>query len=112
MSRSSTTGYAAPVLVEIKVWMARRRINQTELAAKIGVAQSWVSKRLAGTVALTVDDLGAIATALDVPAWEFLRPAPQPSLSRSATELMQYRYTDGSERKRRARSARTIKPAA
>ena len=71
----TTSRVAEPVLTEIKVWMARRRLNQSELAVKLGVAQSWVSKRLAGKVVLTVNDLGLISEALDVPVSEFFRPA-------------------------------------
>lgn len=70
----TTSRSAEPVLTEIKVWMARRRINQSELAESLGVAQSWVSKRLAGKVTLSVGDLTEIAAALDVPAAEFFRP--------------------------------------
>lgn len=113
MSRNTVTGYAGPVLLEIRVWMARRQMNQSELAARIGVAQSWVSKRLSGTVALSVDDLGAIAEALDVPAWEFLRPAPQPaSLRRSDMELMQYRYPGNPKSTLGSVTDKSIKPAA
>jgi transcriptional regulator with XRE-family HTH domain len=72
----TTSRTAEPVLTEIKVWMARRRINQSELAAQLGVQQSWVSKRLSGKVALTVNDLGLISEALSVPVGEFFRPAP------------------------------------
>lgn len=87
----TTSHTAEPVLTEIKVWMARRRVNQTELAAKLGVAQSWVSKRLAGKVALTVNDLGLISEALDVPVGEFFRPA---SLEKRLTrDSVQNRYT-------------------
>ncbi len=105
-----TSTYVEPVLVEIKVWRARRNVTQSQLAAQLGVAQSWVSKRINGVVGLTVDDMARIAEALDVPPWEFLRPAPQ--ASRSATELMQYRYTSALMGKVRAASARTLKPAA
>lgn len=101
-----------PVLVEIKVWMARRRMNQSDLAAKLGEAQPWVSKRLSGNVGLGVDDLARIAVALDVPASEFLRPAPQPVERRMATELMQYRYNATSSGKAVAKSARTAQAAA
>jgi transcriptional regulator with XRE-family HTH domain len=108
-----TSTYVEPVLVEIKVWMARRDVTQVELAKRLGVAQSWVSKRLNGVVALTVEDMARIAVALNVPPWEFMRPAPQVSSnSSSATELMQYRYTSALMGKVRAASARTLKPAA
>lgn len=69
----ATASLAEPVITEVKVWMARRRLNQSELAARIGVDQTWVSKRLNGRVHLSVDDMGMLAQGLDVPAAEFLR---------------------------------------
>ena len=105
-----TSTYVEPVLVEIKVWMARRDVTQVELAKRLGVAQSWVSKRLHGVVALTVGAMARTAEAPDVAPWGFLRPAPQ--TSRSATELRQYRYPSALMGKVRAASARTLKPAA
>jgi transcriptional regulator with XRE-family HTH domain len=87
----TTSRTAEPVLTEIKVWMARRRINQSELAAQLGVQQSWVSKRLSGKVALTVNDLGLISEALGVPVGEFFRA---PSVKREAlTDSVQNRYS-------------------
>jgi transcriptional regulator with XRE-family HTH domain len=87
----TTSRVAEPVLTEIKVWMARRRVNQSELAVKLGVAQSWVSKRLAGKVVLTVNDLGLISEALDVPVGEFFRIA---ALDKGLTrDSVQNRYT-------------------
>lgn len=87
----TATRNADHVLTEIKVWMARRRINQSELAAKLGVQQSWVSKRLAGKVALTVGDLTAISEALEVPAAEFFRVAVLDK--RTTRDSVQNRYT-------------------
>ncbi len=104
-----TSALVEPVLIEIKVWMARRRLNQSELAAKIGEGQPWLSKRLNGTVGLGVDDLVRIAAALEVPPGTFLQ-SPDPK--RSATELMQYRYPVGQSGKSRAKAARTPKAAA
>lgn len=86
----TTNRNAEHVLTEIKVWMARRRINQSELADKLGVQQSWVSKRLAGKVSLTVGDLTAISEALDVPAAEFFRVAVLDK--RTTRDSVQYRY--------------------
>jgi transcriptional regulator with XRE-family HTH domain len=63
--------FAAPVLTEIKVWMARRRLSQVELAKRMGVGTTWVNKRLTGEVATSVEDLGRFAVALGVPAAEF-----------------------------------------
>lgn len=65
------------VRTEIKVWMARRRMSAADVAARLGHAPSWVSKRVGvgATVALTVDDLVAFSEVLDVPVVEFFRLA-------------------------------------
>lgn len=70
---SSTDSTPHHVRTEIAVWMRRRELTQDELAAKIGVGQSWVSKRLTGKVSISVDDLESFALALGVPAAEFFR---------------------------------------
>ena len=54
------------VATEVKVWMARRRMNQGDLGAALGHDQTWVSKRLSGRTAITLDDLDALAQALEV----------------------------------------------
>lgn len=84
---TTTTSASEPVRVEIQVWMARRRMNQSDVAEAMGVAPSWVNKRLHGAVALSVDDLMRIAAVLDVPIGELFR-TPEPY-----TELRPTRYT-------------------
>jgi transcriptional regulator with XRE-family HTH domain len=54
-------------------------LTQVELAERIGHDHTWVSKRLAGHVSLSVDDLLEFADALDVPATEFFRLADFPT---------------------------------
>lgn len=76
-----------PIRVEIQVWMARRRVNQSELAEILGVQPSWVNKRLHGSVNLTIDDLLGIAGALDVPVSAFFDGPP------ARTELRPTRYS-------------------
>lgn len=41
--------------------MARRRVTQTQLAAHMGVSQSYVSRRLLGQEAFDLDDLDVIS---------------------------------------------------
>ena len=53
--------------------MARRRLNQTELATAIGRSQSYVSRRVTGEFAFDLDDLERIAAALGV-AYDRLLP--------------------------------------
>jgi transcriptional regulator with XRE-family HTH domain len=62
----ASTGLNDAVLEEIRVWMARRRLNQSELAELLGEGQPWVSRRLGGRTPLTVDDLQRVADALGV----------------------------------------------
>lgn len=52
--------------------MARRRSNQSKLAAKLGVTEPWVSRRLNGKTDLTIEDLYRIAAVLEVDAVELL----------------------------------------
>jgi len=49
----------------IRVEMARRSMSGPDLAAALDVAPYWVSRRLAGTIAIDLADLGMIAAALD-----------------------------------------------
>lgn len=61
------------VRVEIAVWMRRRGMTQEALAGLVGHEQTWVSKRLTGRVAISIDDLEKFGKALGVPAAEFFR---------------------------------------
>lgn len=47
--------------------MARQRKRQTDLGDVLGLTQGAVSKRMSGTVALDVDEVGKIASFLGVP---------------------------------------------
>ena len=58
----------------VRAEVARRRLTQAEVAAVLGLPASSVSKRLAGTVPLTVLDLIALAMAWHVSV-ESLLPA-------------------------------------
>jgi transcriptional regulator with XRE-family HTH domain len=57
---------SAEVGANIRAEMARRGLSQTELASRMGIGQSALSKRLAGTVALDVNELAAVAGFLHV----------------------------------------------
>lgn len=52
--------------------MARKRISQAELADMLAVSQPAVSRRLSGRVALSVDELVAIANLLNIPLSELV----------------------------------------
>lgn len=55
------------VAAEVRAQMARRRITQQMLADELGREQTWVSRRVSGKVAFTVDDLAVISALFRVP---------------------------------------------
>ena len=57
---------------EIKVMLLRRNMSGRRLAAKLGVSQTWLSSRLAGTTPIDLNDLDRIATAIGVPVQALL----------------------------------------
>lgn len=80
-------GTTNDVLAEIRAWMGRRNVSQTDLGRALGVAPSWASKRLSGSVELSVSDLIAIAAVLDVSPMAFFDPPA------TRTELRPTRYS-------------------
>lgn len=58
---SVTTG------ANVRAEMARRGISQTALAKEIGMSQAAVSARLRGVTPFDINELHAIAKALDIP---------------------------------------------
>lgn len=51
---------------DVRALLAYRRISGNALAARLGLSQKWVSRRLSGEVAFDVDDLQLIASELGV----------------------------------------------
>lgn len=51
---------------EVRAYMGRRRVSAVQLGRTIGKSQSYMSRRLTGETAFDIDDLEAIARALDV----------------------------------------------
>lgn len=51
----------------LRAELARAGRNQTWLADELGESKNWVSRRLAGTTDITVDDLYRLCGALSVP---------------------------------------------
>ena len=58
---SATTG------ANVRAEMARRGVSQTALAQTVGLSQTAISKRLRGATPFDVNELIAVAAALDVP---------------------------------------------
>ncbi|MGH2866782.1 MAG: helix-turn-helix domain-containing protein [Solirubrobacteraceae bacterium] len=72
------TTYAELVAERVRAQMGRRRISQHQLADKLGRSQSYVSRRCRGVDPLDVEELEAIAEALQVPIAELI-PLPEAS---------------------------------
>jgi transcriptional regulator with XRE-family HTH domain len=60
------------VAAALRAEMARQRMDQRTLAARVGRSQTWVQYRASGRVACDVEDLALLAEALDVPVSRFL----------------------------------------
>jgi transcriptional regulator with XRE-family HTH domain len=60
------------VAEEINAMLARRRMNKSELARRLGVSHTWVTNRLSGTQPIDLNVLDRIARALDVPVQSLL----------------------------------------
>lgn len=57
---------------ELRALLARRRMSVSELARRLGVAQSYMARRVDGRVALDLDDLESIAAILGVEVADLL----------------------------------------
>lgn len=60
------------VAAALRAEMARQRIDQRTLAARVNHSQTWVHYRTSGRVACNVEDLAALSEALAVPLSVFL----------------------------------------
>jgi DNA-binding Xre family transcriptional regulator len=60
------------VAEEIRAMLGRQRMSGRQLASKLGVSQTWMSTRLAGTTPIDLNDLERIAGILDVDVFELL----------------------------------------
>lgn len=62
------------VRLRLRVEMAKRELNTTDLAAKAGVSDMWLSRRLRGKTEMHLGDLERLALALGVDPDELLEP--------------------------------------
>lgn len=63
------------VAAEVRVALARQGGTQADLATKAGLSKASLSRKMRGDVAFTVDELVAVAIALDVDAGSLIAPA-------------------------------------
>lgn len=74
MSESPSEAVAGQLRAE----MARRRVDTRELAQRVGKSRMWVSRRMTGETALTIDDAHLVADALGIDPSVLLAPATTP----------------------------------
>jgi transcriptional regulator with XRE-family HTH domain len=67
-----STSLPQVVATEIRAEMARQRITQMALAARLGRSQPYVCRRLTGEVAFDLAELELVAEALGVPLSQFM----------------------------------------
>lgn len=60
---------------EVRAWMGRRRVTQTQLAAGLHLSQAAVSRRLHGEISFNVEELAVVAEMLGVTVIDLLRAA-------------------------------------
>lgn len=68
----------------IEVHMVRSRITQADLAGRVGMSPSALSKRMTGAIALDVDEVERIAVALGLDPFELMDLARHERLGREA----------------------------
>jgi transcriptional regulator with XRE-family HTH domain len=60
------------VAAEVRAWMGRLDVRQSELARRMGETDQWMSMRLKGRTPIDLNELQRIADALDVPLIQLL----------------------------------------
>src|SRR5579859_5043198 len=61
------------IAAEVRAQLARRRRSARSVAFELGWTQTYMSRRINGRIPFNVDDLAAIAEALDVPVISFFQ---------------------------------------
>jgi Cro/C1-type HTH DNA-binding domain len=66
--------YNDSVASEVRAEMARQRVSQTTLAARLDWSQAFLSRRITGEVTWGADEIEAVANALGVPISQLTMP--------------------------------------
>lgn len=67
------------VTTQLRIELARRNMTTAQLAAKLGVSDMWVSRRLRGKTPIHLADLERLARAFDIPVTSFFAKSDQPA---------------------------------
>jgi transcriptional regulator with XRE-family HTH domain len=68
---------SALVAAEVRAWMGRLGVRQSELARRMGESDQWLSMRLRGRTPLDINEMQRIAQALGVSVHDLLPPREQ-----------------------------------
>jgi transcriptional regulator with XRE-family HTH domain len=71
------TTFTGRAIAEIRAEMARQGWSQADLAEALDQRPAWIWRRLAGHVALSLDDIERIAAALDISMLQLTDPRPR-----------------------------------
>ncbi len=74
---ADTYTLAETIRREIRAEMGRQDLTHRELAARLGWQRMQISRRLSGAIALSVDDVEALAVALHVPVLQLIDRLPE-----------------------------------
>lgn len=74
-SQGPSGPFATAVAAEVRAVMGRHWISGTQLAGRIGVSQTYLSKRLRNDAAFTLNDLSAICEALNEDVFQLIATA-------------------------------------
>lgn len=66
---------------EIRAVMGRSRMSGRELAARAGLSQTALARRLNGQIPINVDELASVAAALAVPVASLVAPLDEDAAS-------------------------------
>ena len=70
MSDNATLSERVAEVIRVILW--QRRMSGRQLAAQLGVSQSWMSTRLAGTTPIDLNDLERIAEIFDIDVMDLI----------------------------------------
>lgn len=73
------------VAAEIRAWMGRLDVRQSELARRMGENDQWMSMRLKGRTPIDLNELQRIATALGLSVLDLMPPPEVAAAARAVT---------------------------
>lgn len=109
MTPSEDATLSADVAAEIRAWMGRLQVRQSQLARKLGESDQWLSMRLRGNTPLDLNEVQRIADALGILVINLL---PKYATQRASSTEVTTRYPGNADRPTPDRADRTPPPRA